>query len=116
MSTSSGDLTGLGVPSYHLTGLTHAKRSNFCRRATLRLLIPPPTGVVSGPFIEIRPVRIASNVSSGNHSPVLSNAFCPAKTSRQWIFLDSEYAFSTAAFTTSIITGVMSIPIPSPSI
>ena len=78
--------------------------------------MPPPTGVVRGPLIETKPVLIDSRVSSGNHSPVLSNAFWPARTSFQWIFRSSEYAFSTAASTTLIITGVMSMPIPSPSI
>ena len=78
--------------------------------------MPPPTGVVRGPLIETKPVLIASRVSSGNHSPVLSNAFCPARTSFQWIFRSSEYAILTAASTTLIITGVMSMPIPSPSI
>ena len=70
MSTSCGALTGEGVPSYHLTGLTQANKSNFCRRATLSERIPPPTGVVNGPLIETNPDLIASSVSSGNHSPV----------------------------------------------
>ena len=77
--------------------------------------MPPPTGVVSGPLIETRPVRIESSVDSGNHSPVLLNAFSPARVSTHVISRFPEYALETAAFTTSIITGVISTPIPSPS-
>ena len=85
ISTFSGAFTGDGVPSYQRTGLTQAYRSNFCLSATLRERIPPPTGVVSGPLIDTNPVRIASRVSSGNHSPVALNAFSPANTSDQTI-------------------------------
>ena len=85
MSTSPGDLTGEGVPSYQRTGLTHANKSNFCLSATFSERIPPPTGVVRGPLIETRPVRIASSVASGSHSPVLLNAFSPASVSLQVI-------------------------------
>ena len=116
MSTSPGVLTGDGVPSYHRTGRTQAKRSSFCRRATLSDRIPPPTGVVSGPLMDTRPERIASSVASGSHSPVALNAFSPARTSFQAICFSSLYAFETAASTTEIMTGLMSTPIPSPSI
>ena len=116
ISTSCGALTGDGVPSYHRTGLTQAKRSNFCLSATLSDLIPPPTGVVNGPLIETKPFLIALSVASGNHSPVLLNAFSPAKTSTQCICLFPSNALATAASTTLIITGLISTPIPSPSI
>ena len=81
ISTSPGALTGEGVPSYQRTGLTHANKSNFCLRATFSERIPPPTGVVSGPLMDTNPVLIASRVASGNHSPVLLNAFSPASVS-----------------------------------
>ena len=115
MSTAPGSRTGLGVPAYQRTGRTQANKSSCCRSATFRLRIPPPTGVVRGPLIDTRPFFIDSNVSSGNHSPVALNAFSPANTSDQCIWRDPEYALWTAASTTSIITGVMSSPIPSPS-
>ena len=115
MSTSCGAFTGEGVPSYQRTGLTQAKRSNFCLSATFRDLIPPPTGVVRGPLIDTKPFLMASRVASGSHSPVLLNAFSPARTSLQWICFSPPYAFETAASTTFIITGLMSTPIPSPS-
>ena len=41
--------------------------------------------------------------------------FSPARTSIHAIFFLPPYAFSTAASTTLIITGVMSTPVPSPS-
>ena len=77
--------------------------------------MPPPTGVVKGPLIETRPVRIASNVASGSHSPVALNAFSPARTSFQAMLFSPLYALSTAASTTAIMTGLISTPIPSPS-
>ncbi len=54
MSTFSGALTGEGTPLNQRTGLKHTYRSNNWRRATLSERIPPPTGVVSGPLIEIK--------------------------------------------------------------
>jgi hypothetical protein len=81
-----GFFTGEGVPSNHFTGLTHANKSNFCLRATLRDVIPPPTGVVNGPLIPTKYSLKASRVSSGSQFPVLSNAFSPAKTSFHSIF------------------------------
>ena len=44
-----------------------------------------------------------------------SRAFSPAGTSNQTTFFLPPYAFTTAASTTLIITGVMSRPVPSPS-
>ncbi|GIR80882.1 MAG: hypothetical protein CM15mP82_4340 [Methanobacteriota archaeon] len=38
----------------------------------------PPTGVVSGPLMDISPSFIDCSVSSGSHSPVKSKAFWPA--------------------------------------
>jgi len=42
------------------SGLKHAYKSNFCLIDTLIDLIPPPTGVVKGPFI---PIPFSSNES-----------------------------------------------------
>ena len=78
ISTFSGFLTGLGTPSNQTTGLTHAKRSNFCLNVTLRLLKPPPTGVVNGPLRATKCFLIESRVDSGSHSPVSSKAASPA--------------------------------------
>ena len=58
----------------------------------------------------------ASSVSEGNQSPSYNSAaFSPQYTSIHDIFFCPEYAFSTAASITFIITGDISIPIPSPS-
>ena len=115
-SIFSGFFTGEGVPLIHLTGLTQAYKSIICLKATFRLLIPPPTGVVSGPLIEIRYSLITSVVSCGNHSFVISNAFSPAYTSAHAIFFDPLKAFSTAASKTLTDAAHRSGPIPSPSI
>ena len=63
ISTRSGRFTGLGVPAKYFTGLRQTYKSNFCLIATLRDLIPPPTGVVSGPLIETLYSLQASRVS-----------------------------------------------------
>ena len=78
ISTSPGFLTGLGTPSNQTTGRTHAKRSNFCLNVTLRLLKPPPTGVVKGPLSATKCSLIESSVDSGSHSPVCSKEASPA--------------------------------------
>src|SRR4051812_36837532 len=79
--------------------------------------MPPPTGVVMGPLIATEYSRTASSVSRGSHSsgPYTRVDFSPAYTSIQWIRREPSYDFSTAASTTSFITGVMSTPMPSPS-
>mgnify|MGYP001188702789 CR=1 FL=1 len=63
-------------------GRWHRKRSNFCLKATFRDLIPPPIGVVNGPFMptenslrasidlldkNIDNPRIPRHVTLGNH-------------------------------------------------
>ena len=53
-SISSGAFTGEGTLLNHVTGLRHTYKSNFCLKATLMDLIPPPTGVVNGPLIAIK--------------------------------------------------------------
>ena len=65
---SSGFITGVGTPSKYLIGRWHKKRSNFCLNATFRDLIPPPIGVVRGPFIPTENSFKASMVSCGSHS------------------------------------------------
>ncbi len=77
--------------------------------------MPPPTGVVSGPLIPTRYVRNASSVACGNHSPVWSNAFCPASTSCHAIWRRPPYALATAASNTRTLARQMSGPVPSPS-
>ena len=54
MSTFSGALTGDGTPLNQRTGRRQTYRSSIWRNATLSERMPPPTGVVSGPLIEIR--------------------------------------------------------------
>ena len=51
MSIRDGSLTGDGTLLNQRTGLKQTYKSNCCRSATLIDLIPPPTGVVNGPFI-----------------------------------------------------------------
>ena len=116
ISTLAGSLTGLGTPLNQRIGRTHANKSKRCLNVTLRLLKPPPTGVVNGPFIATKCSLIEANVPSGNHSPVCLNAFSPARICFQEIFLSLPYAFRTAASNTLIATGVTSWPMPSPII
>jgi hypothetical protein len=70
--------TGAGVPRKYRTGLTHAKRSRTWRKATFRLRMPPPTGVVSGPLMPTRYSWKASIVSSGSQLSNLFFAVSPA--------------------------------------
>ena len=49
-------------------GLKQTYRSSSCLKATFNDLIPPPTGVVSGPFIETMYSLHNSKVSFGSHS------------------------------------------------
>ncbi len=74
--------------------------------------MPPPIGVVSGPLIPMRWSRNDCTVASGSHSPVLSNAFWPARTSVHSMFFPCFFA---AASSTSCDAGQMSTPVPSPS-
>ena len=83
ISTKPGSFTGEGTPSNQRTGLTHEYKSSFCLKATLSDRIPPPTGVVKGPFKATKCLEIVSNVSWGSHSSFKSNAFSPAKISNQ---------------------------------
>ena len=53
------------------------------RKATFRDLIPPPTGVVSGPLIPTSWSEKAVTVSLGSQLPVSLKAFSPARTSFQ---------------------------------
>ena len=68
ISVSCGLFTGDGTPLKYLIGLRQTYRSNICRSETLSDLIPPPTGVVNGPFMLITYSLRASIVSSGNQS------------------------------------------------
>src|SRR5882762_236662 len=116
MSTFSGRFTGEGTPLKYWTGRRQTKRSRSCRNATLSERMPPPTGVVSGPLIEIRKSRTASTVSSGNHCLNALNAFSPANTSNHATRRFPPYAFSTAASNTRRDAFQISLPVPSPSI
>ena len=51
ISVFSGLTTGLGTPSKYLIGLWHTYKSSSCLKETFNDLIPPPTGVVKGPFM-----------------------------------------------------------------
>src|SRR2546422_3125121 len=74
-----------------------AYRSSSWRRVTLRDRIPPPTGVVSGPLIATRCVRMASRVASGSQLPTCLKAFSPASTSSQSIWRFPPDTFRTEA-------------------
>src|SRR5688572_7334700 len=117
MSVFSGSFTGEGTPLNQRTGRRHTYRSSSWRSATLIERIPPPTGVVRGPLIETTYSRDASSVSSGSQtfSPYTLQDFSPAYISIHTIAFFPPYAFFTAASTTLTITGVMSTPVPSPS-
>ena len=78
MSTLCGSFTGDGTPGIHLTGRMHEYRSSTWRSVTFSDLMPPPTGVVSGPLIATLNSVSASSVSRGSHSPATSLAFSPA--------------------------------------
>src|SRR2546422_983774 len=92
-----------------------AYRSSGWRRVTLRDRIPPPTGVVSGPLIATRCVRMASRVASGSQLPTCLKAFSPASTSSQSIWRFPPDTFRTVASNTRRAARQMSGPVPSPS-
>src|ERR1700687_4262470 len=77
--------------------------------------MPPPTGVVNGPLMATRKLRIASTVSFGSHSLNALNAFSPANTSNHATCRFPPYACSTAASKTRREAFQMSRPVPSPS-
>ena len=93
-------------------------KSIICLKETFNDLIPPPTGVVSGPFILTTYSLSASIVSFGSQVSLsyFLVAFSPQYTSIHSIFFLPPYAILTALLTTFIIGGVISTPIPSPSI
>src|SRR6266850_754036 len=93
-----------------------AYRSSTWRRVTLRDRIPPPTGVVSGPLMATRCVRMASRVVSGSQFPTCLKAFSPARTSSQSICRLPPDTFRTMASNTRRAARQMSGPVPSPSI
>ncbi len=76
---SRGASPATAHPWNQRTGRRHTYRSRIWRSATLRLRMPPPTGVVSGPLMPMRYSRKASTVSSGSQSPVASKAFSPGE-------------------------------------
>src|SRR5439155_19215203 len=112
MSIFSGAFTGDGTFWNQRTGRRHTYRSRIWRSATLRLRMPPPTGVVSGPLMPLRWSRKASTVSSGSQLPVSSKAIWPASTSFQAMRLP---CFEAAASKTRTAARQMSGPVPSPS-
>ena len=89
ISTSSGFFTGDGTPSKYLIGLKQTYKSKICLSDTFKDLIPPPTGVVNGPFILTTNSFNASIVSSGNQVSFeyIFVAFSPQNTSIHSIFL-----------------------------
>src|SRR5204863_6626686 len=82
---------------------------------TLRLRMPPPTGVVSGPLIATLYAFTASSVSVGSHSPAAFFAFSPARISNHASRRAPPYALATAASKTRTLARQMSGPVPSPS-
>ena len=62
MLTFSGCHIGEGVPSKYFTGRRQTYKSSSCRNATFKLLMPPPTGVVSGPLIDNNGVSEAPEI------------------------------------------------------
>ncbi len=68
--TFSGSFNGEETPLNHSTGLRHTNKSSSCLKATFKDLIPPPTGVVNGPFIPIKYSLKVFIVFSGSHCPV----------------------------------------------
>ena len=79
---SNSDTWRLAKMNLAIRGIAH----NLGDRATFSDLIPPPTGVVSGPLIPTRYSLNASTVSSGSQLSNLFFAVSPANTSNQATF------------------------------
>src|SRR5205807_1787511 len=77
--------------------------------------IAPRTGVVSGPLMATRCVRMASRVASGSQFPACLKAFSPASTSSQSIWRLPSDTFRTVVSNTRRAARQMSGPVPSPS-
>src|SRR3989441_11672136 len=92
-----------------------AYRSSTWRSATLSERIPPPTGVVRGPLMATRCVRMVSSVASGSQVPTCLKAFSPASTSSQSIWRLPPDTFRTVASNTRRAARQISGPVPSPS-
>src|SRR4030042_3370166 len=110
----SGALTGLGTPLKYLTGRTDEYRSRACLSATFRLLIPPPTGVVSGPLRATPLALICSRVAFGSHSPVALKDASPARIVSHCIETEPSVALVRAASIDDLAAEAISGPIPSP--
>src|SRR4030043_484455 len=81
---------------------------------TLRLLMPPPTGVVSGLFNATPRSLMTASVSAGSHCPVILNAVSPASNSSQRKDTSPAVEDLTVASTTSLVAFIISGPTPSP--
>jgi len=92
-----------------------AYRSSTWRSVTLRDRIPLRPGVVSGPLMATRCVRMASRVASGSQFPTCLKP-SPARTSSQSICRLPPDTFRTMASNTRRAARQMSGPVPSPSI
>ena len=103
-STPSKRLPSPGMDRH---GRTQAYRSNARRSATLTLLKPEPTGVVTGPLRAVPVSRTESRTRSGSGVPSASMTLAPASWTCQ--------SMSTPlAATTSRIAAEISGPMPSP--
>ena len=78
MTTMSTPENRDGTPGRLRAGRTAANRSSPCRRATLTLRNPVPTGVVIGPFRAVRLDSIDRMTRSGSGVPSRSRAASPA--------------------------------------
>src|SRR5256885_6903002 len=92
-----------------------AYRSSTWRSATLRERIPPPTGVVSGPLMATRCVRMVSSVASGSQFPVRLKAFAAPSPSSHSTWRLPPDTLRTVASNTRWAARQMSGPVPSPS-
>ena len=97
------------IPLKLFTGLKFTYKSKVCLSVTFTLLNPFPTGVVTGPFIAILFLFIASITCSGSGVPYSSMTPAPAST--------FSHSISTPVdSTTFTIAAATSGPIPSPGI
>src|SRR5260370_847726 len=99
--TKSRSSRRLRAPLYALTGRTSAYRSSSWRRATLTLLNPEPTGVVTGPFSATLCLRIEASKGSGRGVPNSLMAASPACCTSQSNWTPVASSTRTAAAQTA---------------
>ncbi len=94
---------------YDLHGLRQAYRPKICRRWTLTLRNPVPTGVVMGALRPTRVRRMLARSDSGSGVPYCSRQSIPASCT-------SHRMAAPVASITSRATAASSGPVPSPII